>query len=147
MNSHEDKEQMAVIEWASFQPLHNGAISKIGDYLIAIPNEGKRSPKAGNKFKKLGLKPGVSDLFLALPRSGCHGLWIEMKKQRQHFRGIAEQAAAVTESQRDWINRMNRTGYDAYVCYGADEAIRTIKNYLEGKNWLDGREDETSNAG
>ena len=128
----EDKEQMAVIEWAGWQPLHNASISKIGDYLIAIPNAGKRSAKHGKREKLMGLKPGVSDLFLAVPRNGKHGLWIEMKKRRESFRGMAEAASAVIPTQRQWLDRMERVDYATAVAYGSAEAIEMIKVYLDG---------------
>ncbi|MFJ5346675.1 MULTISPECIES: VRR-NUC domain-containing protein [Pectobacterium] len=70
------EEQAALIEWAD-KTVINGI--KIGDYLLHIPNEGKRGPKAARDAKRLGIKKGVPDLFLALPRGGYAGLWIEMK--------------------------------------------------------------------
>jgi hypothetical protein len=103
---------------------------RVWDYLIAIPNEGKRDPKVGAKHKKLGLKPGVSDLFLAYPMTSVHGMWIEMKKPRRDFRSENEADNAATEEQQEWITKMNAIGYMAFVCYGADDTIETIKTYL-----------------
>ena len=39
--------------------------------------------------------------------------------------------ARVSPAQKEWIEKLNSVGYRAVVCYGADEAIREIKNYLE----------------
>ncbi|UPY96975.1 VRR-NUC domain-containing protein [Pectobacterium sp. 21LCBS03] len=70
------EEQVALIEWAD-KTVIDGI--KIGDYLLHIPNEGKRGPKAARDAKRLGVRAGVPDLFLALPHGGYSGLWIEMK--------------------------------------------------------------------
>lgn len=46
------EEQAALIEWAD-KTVIDGI--RIGDYLIHIPNEGKRGPKAARDAKRLGL--------------------------------------------------------------------------------------------
>src|SRR3990167_8029165 len=33
-------------------------------FFIHIPNEGKRSPRAGARLKRMGLLPGASDFFI-----------------------------------------------------------------------------------
>ncbi len=59
----EFEEQAALIEWAD-KTVIDGI--RIGDYLIHIPNECKRGPKAARDAKRLGLRSAVPDLFLAL---------------------------------------------------------------------------------
>ena len=125
---YEDKEQEAVIEWCSWHQTSDG--HNIADHLIAIPNEGKRSGRTGKAMKRRGLTPGASDLFLAIPRGTMHGMWIEMKKQRQHFRGRAEADSAFTKDQRDFQALMRAKKYECACCYGAEEAIHRIKTYL-----------------
>lgn len=87
------EEQAALIEWAD-QTVINGI--KIGDYLLHIPNEGKRGPKAAHDAKRLGVRVGVPDLFLALPRSGYAGLWIEMKAKN----------GKLSTQQEVWLKRL-----------------------------------------
>jgi len=125
----EDKEQMAIISWSKLAHIP-GTNKKISDYLIAIPNEGKRDPKLGSKRVRMGLKKGVSDLFLAYPVGGMHGCWIEMKKRRLHFDTEGEALRSVTEHQKDWQIRMKQEGYFTAICYGADEAMKSISTYL-----------------
>lgn len=125
---YEDKEQEAVIEWASWHRTSGGHL--ISNHLIAIPNEGKRSGRTGKAMKRRGLIPGASDLFLALPAGTMHGLFIEMKKQRQHFRSESEKDAAFTKEQRDFQLLMRCMNYEVACCYGADEAIKRIQTYL-----------------
>ena len=129
MSHYETHEQFAVMQWAGIQKMPNG-IDRVGDYLIAIPNEGKRHPMVGHKMKRMGLKAGVSDLFLAYPVRTTHGLWIEMKKQKRHFDSTSQAINAVRPTQQEWIDRMNEVGFIAKVCYGSHEAIETIKIYL-----------------
>ena len=36
----------------------------------------------------------------------------------------------VSLSQKEWLERLNKVGYKAVVCYGFDEAIEAITKYL-----------------
>ncbi|WP_409311410.1 VRR-NUC domain-containing protein [Pectobacterium sp. B1J-3] len=112
------EEQAALIEWAALTTV-NGI--RPGRYLIHIPNEGKRGPKAARDAKRLGMKKGVHDLFLALPRSGYSGLWIEMKAID----------GRVTPAQLEWQELMRSAGYRAEICYGFDAARSEIERYLQ----------------
>ncbi|GKW34904.1 hypothetical protein PEC730217_36840 [Pectobacterium carotovorum subsp. carotovorum] len=111
------EEQAALIEWAD-KTVIDGI--KIGDYLLHIPNEGKRGPKAARDAKRLGLRTGVPDLFLALPRGGYAGLWIEMKAR----------GGKLSVQQEVWLNRLEDVGYRAVCCFGIDQAVENIANYL-----------------
>lgn len=110
----ERQEQLALMQWVNLQPL-------IRDIFLHIPNEGKRNPIQGYVMARCGLKKGVSDYYLPLPRKSHHGLWIELKRREG---GIER------KEQKDWINRMKQLGYAAQFCYGCDEAIEVIKEYL-----------------
>jgi len=111
------EEQAALIEWAD-KTVIDGI--RIGDYLIHIPNEGKRGPKAAKDAKRLGLRAGVSDLFLALPRGGYAGLWIEMKS----VDGVT------TEEQEKWLLRMEKVGYKTIVGFGFKQVNNIVMSYL-----------------
>lgn len=87
--------------------------------VIHIPNEGKRTKFFGKKLKDLGMVPGVSDLFIAMPRRGFGGAWIELKSKK----GIISQA------QEKFILNMTHQNYYATVCRSVDEAIKTINWY------------------
>lgn len=70
----ESQIQCAIVEWANNTRYFFG---NVGDFLIAIKNEGKQRVlknkkgalfcPTGNKYNKEGRKKGVSDLFLAIP--------------------------------------------------------------------------------
>ena len=113
----EEQEQAAVFEWAM---LMSKQFPDLED-LFHIGNGGLRSKSEAARFKRMGVKPGVSDLFLPAPVGKYHGLWIEMKRQK---------GGRLEPEQKDWIERMNRKGYLALVAHGADEACEILYNYL-----------------
>ncbi|SLM63510.1 MULTISPECIES: VRR-NUC domain-containing protein [Dickeya] len=112
------EEQAALIQWAKLATI-NGI--RPGNYLIHIPNEGKRGPKAARDAKRLGMRSGVHDLFLALPCGGYAGLWIEMKAA----------GGRPTPGQLEWQELMRMAGYRAEICYGFDSARNEIERYLQ----------------
>ena len=89
--------------------------------MFAIPNGGYRRPLEALRFKKQGVKSGVSDIFLPLPRGGYHGLFIELKVGKNK----------PTRNQLDFLSDMEKEGYQCKVCYGSDEAIANILNYIK----------------
>lgn len=51
-------------------------------YLYHIRNGGSiKSAREGLKFKRMGVRKGVPDLFLSLPTNEYHGFYIELKKK------------------------------------------------------------------
>lgn len=120
----EHAEQCAVIAWADLQAYDNE--HKIGAFLFAIPNGGSRHKIEAKRLKLEGVRAGVPDLMLAVPRDGKSGLFIEMKRAKKSL-------SKVSDAQKDWHKRLTFAGYAVAVCYGADEAIKTIKAYLNLK--------------
>ena len=90
--------------------------------LYAIPNGGKRAIKTAIALKAQGVKSGVPDMCLPVARGEYHGLYIELKRQK---------GGTVSEAQKSWITALAEQGYKAVVCKGAEEAIGTIKEYLQ----------------
>jgi hypothetical protein len=113
----EHGEQVAVIQWAQLQ---SGRWPQLR-WLHAIPNGGHRGGATGARLKAEGVKPGVPDLFLPVPRGGYSGLYIEMKVKPNK----------PTLAQAEWIDAMNEFGYSAWICYSADEAIAAITDYMQ----------------
>lgn len=120
----EHSEQVAVIQWADLQPLGGGY--NVGAFLFAVPNGGVRSKITAKLLQAEGVRAGVPDLMLAVPRGGKSGLFIEMKRAKKSL-------SKVSDAQKDWHKRLTFAGYAVAVCYGADEAIKTIKAYLNLK--------------
>ena len=114
----EDAEQRIIFQWAAME---TAAHPELG-MLYAIPNGGKRAIKTAIALKAQGVKSGVPDMCLPVARGGDHGLYIELKRQK---------GGVVSETQKSWITALAKQGYKAVVCKGAEEAIGTIKEYLQ----------------
>lgn len=89
--------------------------------LFHIPNGGKRDAVTAAKLKAEGVKPGVPDLFLPVPRGKYHGLFIELKRQS---------SGRLSETQRNWCRDLTYQGYAVRVCKGAAAAMRTLEEYI-----------------
>jgi hypothetical protein len=88
--------------------------------MFAVPNGGKRHIGTGVKLKKEGVKSGVPDIFLAVPKNGKNGLFIEMKVNKNK----------PSKNQLWWIHSLRAEGYAVGVCWGFDEARDAIIKYL-----------------
>lgn len=122
--SSEHEEQAALFQWAK---LNEGRWPALR-FMFAIPNGGKRATVTAMRLKAEGVKAGVPDIFLPAPVVGWGdiayaGLWIELKAGSNK----------PTDTQREWLAGLRECGYAAAVCWGADEAIRTIESYLRGE--------------
>lgn len=113
---HEDADCKALWAWIQYDSL-------LREYLYHIPNGGSRNVAEAAKFKSMGVRAGVSDYHLPLPRGRYHGLWIEMK-------ATPPNDADVTKEQKKWQTMMRANGYAAYVCLGWLQANRVLKWYL-----------------
>lgn len=113
----EDVEQMCLFRWAK---ANEGAHPEL-ELLFHIPNGGKRGKAEAARFKEMGVKAGVSDVFLPVARDGHHGLWIELKRLHD---------GRPTKAQLEWLERMTAEGYVAAVCHGWVQAARMICAYM-----------------
>lgn len=125
----EEGEQRALIEWAALATIPRGAMAgqKIGAFLFSIPNgtylAGTPRQRGAQmaRLKKAGLMPGASDLFLALPASARHGLFIEMKRPGP---------GKTSEAQIEFATKVMRAGYCAALCRSFERAKEAIEGYL-----------------
>lgn len=108
----ESQIQKAVMRWVRYQ-------YKIRNFVIHIPNEGKRTPTYGKMLKDMGMKKGVSDLFIAMPSRDYHGAWIEIKREK----------GRLTKEQEHFLELMKANGYFVSVCYGYNQTIEKIAWY------------------
>src|SRR5690606_12582346 len=70
MRHTESKSQQAFIRWWGLS--HRSLGVPHADLLFAIPNGGARNPVTGATLKAEGVRRGVPDLFLAVPRINRH---------------------------------------------------------------------------
>lgn len=114
MKRSETTEQIRLFNWARA----NEAFIPELRLLHHVPNEGKRTN--GAVLKAAGLKTGVPDLSLPVPRGGFHGLYIEMKFG----------SGKTTKAQEDFMALLRQQGYKTVVAYGAEQARGIIRHYL-----------------
>lgn len=120
----ESEHQILVMCWAKKVALACPGGRAELDLLFHIPNGGGRSKREGMILKAMGVKPGVSDLFLPAPVTGKgSGLWVEMKVP----------GGSIGSDQWKWISAMRKNGYRAVVAFGWEEAVAVIKDYLGGE--------------
>lgn len=100
------------MEWIRHHP-------KLTPYIFHIPNEGKRTTQYGRRLKNLGMRPGASDLFVALPRREYHGAWVELKSA----------SGILNRNQKLFLEDMHKVGYCTAVCHSIDDAIEFLKWY------------------
>lgn len=113
----EATEQERVINWATFYAKDFPEL----DLLYHVPNGGSRNQLEAANLKRQGVKAGVPDLVLPVPRQQFHGLYVEMKWGKN----------TTTDKQDWWLEQLQQQGYKTAVCWSADEAMDVIAEYME----------------
>jgi len=123
MKEHE--EQVLIFQWAHGTKHLAGAILLYHDLelLHAIPQQARRTEAGYIWMHREGVRPGVPDINLPVPRGEYIGLWIELKAGKNK----------TTTDQDWWLEKLKERGHSTHVCYGANAAINTITWYLELK--------------
>ena len=121
----EHSEQVALFNWAKVMEGRHPQLKM----MFAIPNGGLRNIRVAMKLKKEGVKAGIPDIFLAVPRHlpnptrdvfTLYGLFIEMKFGKNK----------TSRNQQGWIEALIAEGYAVEVCYSFEEAKQAIIGYL-----------------
>lgn len=110
--------QQCVIKWGQ-QPEMRAKWPELA-MLYHIPNERYCTPVQGKQLKRAGVRSGVPDLCLPVPRGQYHGLYIEMKTE----------AGRTSDVQDWWGERLLAQGYFWEVCHGWSSAVRVLEWYL-----------------
>jgi len=146
--TYEDKEHVKVVNWLK-QNLPN---------VIAfhVPNEGKKSAFERYRASIMGILKGCPDFIILHPKHSepkkdelgnvykelqYNGLMIELKapehnrivKKGKNIGKIVASKGKLSKEQEDLLKRLNSIKYKAECCFGADEAIKEIKNYFNIK--------------
>lgn len=116
----EEQEQATLFQWAN---ANRHTFPELA-LLYAVPNGGYRSPVTAAHMKRTGVKRGVPDMCLPVPRKGKHGLYIELKRLK---------GGKVSPDQIRWMDDLNREGYEVALCCGWVEARNVIVEYLRGE--------------
>lgn len=118
MKDEEHKEQVKFVQWTKRNAEKHPELA----LLFAIPNGGKRHIAVASKMKLEGVKAGVPDLFLPVPRHEKHGLFIEMKRK---------DGGALSEVQKVWKKLLKEQGFGYGLAHGFEEAKYIIRRYLD----------------
>jgi hypothetical protein len=121
--------QRAYFEWLKTVPAPGFPGRTLWEFVYAVPNG---TMIAGNSvqrarymafLKAQGLKPGVSDICIALPVGKWHGAYLEMKR---------DDKAKLSEDQAKWLALMGAAGYYSAKTPGFESAVEHTKTYLKG---------------
>ena len=118
----ESEQQQMVVSWFRMQYPK--------EIIFAIPNGsmlgGQNRFKLATKYRKEGLLPGVSDLFIACPKGVYHGMFIEMKDKGKTY-------SSVSNEQKFFLESAISKGYLCGWAPGFDSAKEKIEDYMNQK--------------
>lgn len=106
--------QINIMKWMAYQ------YPDAEKHTYHFANERKCSIKTGWTLKKMGVKRGVSDLFVSIPRHGKNGLWLEIKVNRNN----------PTPEQKEFMEKQFKNGFAVACCWEFESVKKIIDNYL-----------------
>lgn len=112
----EGTEQEKVISWCYYHEPQYPDLK----WIYHCPNGGSRNKTEAVNLKRQGVKSGVPDLHLPVSRSRYIGLYIELKYNKGRLQ----------PSQIEWLNGLQAAGHFTCTCYGFDNAIKIIEEYI-----------------
>lgn len=122
----ETSESIQLVHWFDLQ--HKG----LSPVFFHVPNGfeigGTRQQKmiTGARWKKQGLRAGVSDYILLKPSGKWFGFCLELK-------ATGKTPCAVTEAQRAFLSASAAQGYWCVAAMGFEAAKLAIEDYLTGR--------------
>lgn len=87
---------------------------------FAVPNGGFRNAVTGARLKAEGVRKGVPDFCVPVPRKGFTSLWIEFKRP----------GGKLSEHQVEYIALLRREDHFVEVCDDDAEAEIIVRRYL-----------------
>jgi len=116
----EQAEHINIVNWFNYQ------FPELSDDLHHFANERRCSIQQGRLLKRMGVKKGVADFFLAIPQQTYHGLWMELKVGK----------GKLTKEQKEFLSRKNQRGYLAIDVLGFEAAKKAIMLYLRNYEFM-----------
>lgn len=146
-NRSEHEEQVEVVKYLRKNKILHTSMpneNKYGGVIRGILKNFKVGQQVANKIAAMvtskiertlreeGKQKGYPDLLIDEPNRHYNGLRIELKRRRKQLKTkLSTSHTKISPEQQEWINRLNEKGYKAVVCYGSDEAIDVIEEYME----------------
>jgi hypothetical protein len=115
----EQGQQTALFCWSALAAQNEPALK----LLHAIPNGGSRHKVEAFRLKASGVRAGVPDVCLPVPRSHWHGLYLELKVGKNY----------PSPEQKEWLRLLGEQGYQTAVCYSFEAARNEIISYLNSE--------------
>jgi hypothetical protein len=113
----ESQKQKLIVRWMEMNRI----------VFFHVPNGGTRNALEGANLKRQGVKAGVPDIVIPIPRKPYHGLFLELKR---------DEKSLVSENQKKWIEKLIENGYLAVVkSEDWQEITKFISNYLNLEKW------------
>lgn len=113
----EADEQAALFRWAEYNA-HRFPELRL---MFHVPNGGSRNAREAHNLRLQGVKAGVPDIVLPVPRGKFGGLYIEMKRRKN---------GRLSDHQKTWLDALAEAGNKAVRCDGWEQAKDEILLYL-----------------
>ncbi len=110
----EEEEQIIFVEWLKYHHI----------FFYHSPNGGYRRFSEAKRFKKMGVIAGIPDICIPMPKLPFHGMYIELKRRK---------GGVCSEAQKWCLQELSRLGYATFVAHGADNAIKAVQDYFNGR--------------
>lgn len=116
----ESAEQCAYFAWVDLQKHSVPALRLV----FHVPNGGSRHKIEAVNLKRQGVRAGVPDIILPVPRQFHTGLAIEFKRKGEG------REKALTDKQVEWRDGLIAEGWQYHCLDDAGDAITATRNYL-----------------
>lgn len=119
---NEHGQQCALFAWSALpttRELYPGI-----ELMFAVPNGGERNLKVASNLKSEGVKAGVPDIFLPVPRGHLHGFFLELKWGTNQ----------ASDKQHEWLEALAIQGYAVGVYWSFEAAKEAIIAYYRSRS-------------
>lgn len=89
--------------------------------LYSVPNGGSRNPIEAANLKRQGVKSGVADVILQIPKKGFASLCMEFKTPM----------GRQSNEQKEYQRQVEMAGSKYVIVRSVEQAIKTMENYLK----------------
>lgn len=117
MRHEEAIQQRAYFEWVDTVLIRDYAGAQ---WIHAIPNGERRDARTGALLKAMGVRAGILDIDVPIPRTPFAGLKIEMKSGK----------GRISDAQERYLAHCRSVGYLTEICRTWVEAARATCRYL-----------------